>query len=432
MRPAARPGENMSRIRSWSSRMGSLRFAVGALALTALVVGFSPTALGQPVGASTSNTAPPSRAVGPIGPGEHASCPASHHHTARCLSIWRRGTPRRASAALSGAVARPAKGLGPADIRSAYRLPATGGHGQTIAVVDAFDNPNVVSDLKAYRKAWGLPACSTSGGCFRKVNQRGGTKAPAGDPDWGVETALDVQAVSAACPGCSILLVEADDDSLASLGAAVNTAVRLGANVVSNSYGTDEFTGMIALGRKYYLHPGTAIVASSGDSGFTAASFPAVLATTWSVGGTTLNGSAGKGWNEDAWEGAGSGCSAWIAKPAVQKDPNCEMRTVADVSAVADPDTGFAVYDTYGLDEDDGWIVVGGTSVSAPLISGMIGLAGNAATASTPAYAYAHRSGLNDVVGGSNGYCGGDYLCTGVKGYDAPTGLGTPKGLSAL
>ena len=131
-------------------------------------------------------------------------------------------------------------------------------------------------------------------------------------------------------------------------------------------------------------------------------------------------------------EGAGSGCSAYIAKPAWQTDRNCDMRTTSDISAVADPETGLAVYDTFGLGADNGWVVVGGTSLSAPLVAGMIGTAGNAARLDSAQWVYTHRSGLKDVTGGSNGYCGGDYLCTGTKGYDAPSGLGSPRGVGAL
>ncbi len=149
------------------------------------------------------------------------------------------------------------------------------------------------------------------------------------------------------------------------------------------------------------------------------------------VGGTTLRHS-GTSWRQRAWSGAGSGCSAYFAKPAWQTDRHCSMRTTSDVSAVADPETGLAVYDTFGLGPDNGWIVVGGTSLSAPLVSGMIGLAGNAAQLGSARYIYEHRSALDDVVGGSNGFCGNDYLCTAKAGYDAPTGLGTPRGTGAL
>jgi subtilase family serine protease len=417
--------------------------ATATQALALPVGGAAGSAGSSPASATAGSTTAGNTTAGRVArsTGRHASCHTPARGGVRCLSLWRRSASEpainpqalsTATVAAPAAVAKPKEGFGPADIRSAYKLPATGAKGQTIAIVDAFDNPNVEKDLAAYRAAWKLPACTTANKCFRKVDQRGGKSYPDGDPGWGVEIALDVQAVSAACPACKILLVEADEPSFEAMGAAVNTAVRLGAKVVSNSYGADEFNGILALGKKYYTHPGVAIVASSGDFGFTAASFPAVLKTTWAVGGTSLYKTKSGGWTEDAWWGAGSGCSAWVTKPVAQKDTNCDMRTVADISVVADPDTGFAVYDTYGLDEDNGWIVVGGTSLSAPLLSGMIGLAGNAKTAATPAYAYAHRTGLKDVVGGSNGYCGGDYLCTGVKGYDAPTGLGSPLGLKAL
>jgi len=360
----------------------------------------------------------------------HRACdrqvPARH---VRCFALWRRvgGDVQAASTA----VAPPRHGYGPADIASAYQLDQTLGAGQTIAIVDAYDNPNAEKDLAVYRDTWGLPPCTTASGCFRKVDQRGGSTSPRGDPGWGVEIALDVQAVSASCPNCKILLVEADSASLRSIGKAVATAVRLGADVVSNSYGGDEFNGTLALGASYYTHPGVAQVASSGDFGFGPAEFPASWATVVAVGGTSLM-QTNTGWDESAWWGAGSGCSAWIDKPAWQHDKHCPTRMVADVSAVADPETGFAVYDTYGLGRDNGWIVVGGTSLSAPLIAGMIGLAGNASALDSARYIYSHRDGLADVVGGSNGYCGRDYLCNAKVGYDGPTGLGSPRGTSAL
>jgi subtilase family serine protease len=364
----------------------------------------------------------------------YRSCATADEGRFRCMSVWHGTTAsappsRTQQGEGSGAAAapKPPSGLHPTNIRSAYDLPLRGKKNQTVAIVDAFDNPNVEQDLAVYRSAFGLSGCTTANGCFRKVDQRGGTRYPEGDPGWGVEISLDVQAVSASCRTCKILLVEADDDSFEAIGAAENTAVRLGATVVSNSYGTDESGAMWDYAKRFYTHPDVAIVASSGDYGFTTASFPAVLQTTWAVGGTRLKKTKSGGWTEDAWEGAGSGCSAYVDKPAVQKG-----RTVADLSAVADPDNEFSVYDTYGLDEDNGWIAVGGTSLSAPLVAGMIGLAGNAQKVASPTYLYTHRSGLRDVRGGSNGYCGGDYLCTAVKGYDAPTGLGSPRGLTSL
>lgn len=358
----------------------------------------------------------------------HRSCGVAAPGTVRCMSVWKRtGSTVAGRAAL--APPPPAALIGAKDVVKAYRLDTTRGAGQTIAIVDAFDNPNVEKDLAVYRSAFGLSSCTTANGCFRKVNQRGGAKPPVGDPGWGVEIALDVQAVSASCPRCTILLVEADDNSFESIGAAVNTAVRLGADVVSNSYGGDEFSRDLAFSKRFYTHPGVAQVASSGDFGFTTASSPAVYGQMIAAGGTTLTRRPGGGYAEQAWFGAGSGCSAWIPKPAWQKDTHCLMRTTSDVSAVAD---NFAVYDTFGLGPDNGWISVGGTSVSAPLLSGMIGLAGNAPLLDSARFIYNHRAGLRDITVGSNGFCGGDYLCNAKPGYDGPTGLGTPAGVGSL
>ncbi|AHH94921.1 peptidase S8 [Kutzneria viridogrisea] len=330
-------------------------------------------------------------------------------------------------------VSAPPAGFGPAELREAYKLPATGGAGQTIAIVDAYDNPSAEADLAVYRKQFGLPECSTANGCFRKVNQRGdATPLPKPDSGWGVEIALDLDMASAACPQCKLLLVEGDDPSFAGLAQSVDTAVKLGASVVSNSYGADEFNGMDTYAGSY-KHPGVPILASSGDAGFQPASFPAVLTSVISVGGTSLTRSAGaRGWSETAWSGAGSGCSAWVAKPAWQHDPNCRLRTSSDVSAVADPKTGLAVYDTYGLGQRAGWLVVGGTSASSPFVAGVLALAGHGKQINDASFLYTRADKLFDVVGGSNGFCGEDYLCTGLPGYDAPTGLGTPDGIGAF
>ncbi|HEV2377495.1 MAG TPA: S8 family serine peptidase, partial [Streptosporangiaceae bacterium] len=255
---------------------------------------------------------------------------------------------------------------------------------------------------------------------------------------------LDVSMVSAACPHCKIIVVEASSPQLNSLATAEDTAVKLGAAVVSNSYGAPEgaFTQMEA---KYYDHPGHTIVASSGDSGYTTAQFPANLASVTAVGGTQLTPATNaRGWDETVWftpstsfsgGASGSGCSAWVAKPSWQHDPACsEGRTVADVSAVA---WNVAVYDSslpYGP-----WVVAGGTSVASPLIAGTYALAGNATTVA-PGNEYAHASSLFDVTTGNNDWinnshgavCAHDYLCVAKKGYDAPTGLGTPDGTSAF
>jgi hypothetical protein len=319
-------------------------------------------------------------------------------------------------------------GYAPTDLQAAYKLPAaTAGTGKTVAVVDAFDDPTAEADLAAYRAKYGLPACTAASGCFTKVGQRGGTGYPAADPGWTKEISLDLDMVSAACPLCSILLVEADTDDVADLGAAVNTAVSKGAVAVSNSYGVAS-SGSDASFDSFYNHPGVAVTASAGDNGY-GADFPAASAYVTAVGGTTLSrdGSA-RGWSESAWSGTGSGCSYGAAKPAWQSDTGCATRTVTDVAAVADPATGVAVYDTA-----DGWMVLGGTSASAPLIAAIYAMAGTPAAGSYPAqFPYSHAAQLNDVTTGSNGSCIVAYLCSSDAGYDGPTGLGTPSGVLAF
>ncbi len=275
------------------------------------------------------------------------------------------------------------QGLDPADLVSAYKLPALpapgttfASNGQTVAIVDAFDDPFAANQLKAYRSQFGLPLCGDgSVTClFRKVDQRGGTSYPRLDKGWAGEIALDIEMVSATCPMCSILLVEADDSSLNNIGAAVNKAVALGATIVSNSYGGAESRLTPSLDAAFYTHPGVAITASTGDSGF-GVSFPASGKQAIAVGGTRLTRATNaRGWKETAWSGAGSGCSAFIAKPSWQKDKGCTRRTVGDVSTVADPATGVSVYDTVNSPGSP-WVVYGGTSVSSPLIAGVIGQA---------------------------------------------------------
>ncbi|WP_406628981.1 S8 family serine peptidase [Amycolatopsis sp. WGS_07] len=326
-----------------------------------------------------------------------------------------------------------AAGYGPADLRSAYRLPDTGGAGETIAIVDAGDAPTAEADLAVYRQTYGLPPCTTANGCFRKVNQHGDpAPLPPRQGSWPVETALDLDMASAACSQCKLLLVEGDDASFEALAVSVDTAVKLGATVVSNSYGATESRQSNDFAA-HYRHPGVAIVASSGDSGFAAPSFPAVYSSVIAVGGTSLSkADNARGWTESVWKGASSGCSAWVAKPAWQKDPNCPGRTVADVSAVADPVTGLAVYETTVA---TGWILTGGTSASAPFVAGVIALAGHHDQYPDASRLYAQAGQLNDIVRGDNVQyeeCGGDYLCTGVPGYDGPTGNGTPNGLAAF
>ena len=343
----------------------------------------------------------------------------------------------------SGSGAKTGKGLhalvtpagyGPADLDSAYGLPsATAGGGATVAIVDAYDDPTAEADLAVYRAQYGLPACTTANGCFRKSDQRGGTAYPPGDYDWAGEISLDLDMVSAVCPHCGILLVEADTADDASLGAAENTAVALGAKYVSNSWGSSENQSGNASGDAYYKHPGVAITFSTGDFGYSyGPSYPASLSYVTAVGGTSLSRSstASRGWSEYAWSSGGSGCSAYQPKPSFQLDSGCANRVEADVSAVADPATGVSVYDSY---DGSGWNVYGGTSASSPIIASTYALAGTPGAGTYPnAYPYAHTADLNDVTGGANGTCSPAYFCTAESGYDGPTGLGTPIGTAAF
>jgi subtilase family serine protease len=245
--------------------------------------------------------------------------------------------------------------------------------------------------------------------------------------------------VSAACPNCNILLVEATEDPNSPYGIvfddalqAIKTAVQLGATAISNSYGFPESAALIADGEPVLNAPGVSIFASSGDGSFASGLiYPASSQYVIAVGGTNLAKSpgTGRGWTETTWSNAGSGCSAYVNKPAWQTDSACPQRMVADVSAVADPATGVAVYmPMYDMSGDylgGGWGVVGGTSVSSPLLAGIFaasGLAGNNAS-----YVYANGNDFNDVTAGANGICTSLYECTAEVGYDGPTGVGTPN-----
>jgi subtilase family serine protease len=342
------------------------------------------------------------------------------------------GTPMSAHAESDLTAAAAPSGFGPSSLQAAYNLPsASGGSGQTVAIVDAYDDPKAEADLGVYRSQYGLSACTTANGCFKKVNQTGGTSYPRGDSGWAEEESLDLDMVSAACPNCKILLVEASSASMTNLGTAVNTAVQLGAKFVSNSYGGSESSSDSTYDSTYFNHPGVAITVSSGDNGY-GVEYPAASKYVTAVGGTSLKtASTSRGWADTVWSGAGSGCSADDAKPTWQTDSGCARRTVADVSAVADPNTGVAVYDSYR--SATGWMVFGGTSASSPLIAATYALAGAPSSGSYPAsFPYAHTSALYDVTSGSNGSCSGSYLCTGSTGYDGPSGLGVPNGTAAF
>jgi subtilase family serine protease len=384
-------------------------FCAGAL-LTACSQSSTNT---MPVGSSSESPLTRQTALSTLA-FEHA-CGAVAAGFARCHSLWA-ATPN----------ASGPSGYGPSNLQTAYSLPSsTAGSGQTVAIVDAYDDPKAESDLGVYRTTYGLSACTMANGCFRKVDQTGGTNYPRGDRGWAEEISLDVDMVSAICPNCHILLVEAKTNSFANLAAAVDEAAKLGANEISNSYGGSEYSNEVS-DQSHYNHPGIAITVSSGDSGY-GVEFPAASQYVTATGGTTLSESRTGTYSETVWSGAGSGCSAYISQPSWQTIDNhgiCANRMVADVAADADPNTGVSVYDTY---HQTGWLVFGGTSVASPIIASTYALAGNASSVTYGSYSYSHTSSLHDITSGSNGSCG-TFLCNGEVGYDGPTGNGTPDG----
>jgi hypothetical protein len=433
------------------------------------------------------------RTVCPAPHARHAGCLALALHAARAGAAGVRAYASGAGAASSG----PAGGLTPGDLASAYKYsPAAGGAGQTLAIVDAFDDPNAEADLGTFDVNYSLPACTSANGCFTKVSQTGSTTAlPAADKvGWSVEIALDIEAAHSACESCKILLVEASSEDLADLAAAIDEAVRLGASEVSNSYGALE-TAMGASEQAAYDHPGVVVVAASGDSGYLNWDFvaqampapempdaPASLPTVVSVGGTSLKlTSAGARSSEAVWNDSGppsgtkfkqfaaggGGCSTQFTAPSWQQSAAgwasaaCgEKRLDNDVAAVADPYTGFDIYDSFKYSKDftTGWLTIGGTSLSSPLIAALYGLAGGAhGTSYAAATLYAHlgqSASLYDVAKGGNGYCDGlapgpcgepeaneilgnvdcqgTSACDAITGFDGPAGVGSPTGLVAL
>lgn len=340
-------------------------------------------------------------------------------------------------------------GYGPAQFHGAYSLPTQAGTPQTIAIVDAYDDPSVSKDLSVYDKTFGIPdlptcpstAASTTS-CFLKVNQSGVTSPlPSKSSGWALEIALDVETAHEICQNCKLVLVEASSSSSANLDAAEATAVRLGATEISNSWGTNgEYSGEVSENGAFD-HPGIAITVASGDNGYERFGFPAASPDVVDAGGTTLTLGAGNTYgSEKTWNGTGSGCSlyfsaqSWQGEAAGWSSTGCgTFRGVADVAADADPNTGASVYDTTRYNGRTGWFQVGGTSLASPLIAGVYALAGNAASVSYPAaLPYAHSSALHDVSEGpSTGNCS-TTACKAAAGYDGPTGLGTPSGLGGF
>ena len=303
-------------------------------------------------------------------------------------------------------------GLHPSDIVTLYAFPSGTG-GKTVAIVDAYNDPTAEKDMNVYRSRFGLPPCSSKSGCFRKVNQEGiAGKYSHASKAWAQETALDLEMVSAVCPRCPILLVEAKSASIDDLGAGVDEAVALGAVAVSNSYYTTEWPDETSED-VHYNHPGVAITASSGDTGAGVQAspyYPAASPYVTAVGATTLTGAAR---TETAWTYAGNGCSLYEPQPSFQTGVSCATRSAVDMAVVGDPQTGVTIFST----QAGGWVVAGGTSVGAPIVAAAYALSGNLAP---PSFSYAHRTGFQAIPPASPG------------GYDAETGLGFPYGVAGL
>ena len=330
-------------------------------------------------------------------------------------------------------------GYGPADLQSAYALTsdsANYGGGETVAIVDAYNDPYAANDLNAYRKQFNILPCST--GCFTQVSQTGSNTLPKNSSSWSEEISLDLDMVSAICPNCNILLVEANSASITDLATAAAYAAK-NANVVSNSYGANEFSGETYYDQ-FYSNQGVVFTASAGDSGY-GVEYPAASPNVTAVGGTTLTGSQSSTWTQTVWSGTGSGCSAYEPIPAWQPPTTslCNGRTVADTAAVADPNTGVAVYDSF---HEPGWMVFGGTSVASPLVASIYALAGNTSSVNAQNL-YLDSAKLNHVIYGSNSSGCTNYLCNAQDSvtykyngssitYNGPTGVGTPIGTAGF
>jgi hypothetical protein len=325
-------------------------------------------------------------------------------------------------------------GYSPADLASLYRIPASVTTNATVGIVDVGSDPNTGAQLSYYRAYFGLPACTKANGCFREVAQDGSTALPPTDAGWTTETAMDVQALSAVCPSCHILLVDAKSAGSADLGAAVQTAVRLGATYLSLSFGAPDSLLDRTLNLTYYNSPGVTYVAASGDSGYAGGTiFPSTAANVVAVGGTSARLVDGV-WQQSAWSYGGSGCSSASLLGAVTSlvqsllsGSYCPTgRAVADVSALADPTTGLMFY------RAGQWWYGGGTSLAAPIIAGLYALAGNHTDPLAIYQNVSTRPGsFADITAGQNGTCG-TALCTARTGWDGPTGVGTPSGLAGL
>ncbi len=452
--------------------------AVAALlAAGALAVGVGSSASAASASAASASAASAAAALAPPVYSVERACGAPRPGGAACTAmrlVPASLTPAELQASAAAQAAEAASGASPAvesenplpgyltpqDLHAAYALPTetAAASTQTIAVIDAFDDPTAEADLGVYDEEFGLPACTSANGCFRKLDQEGkASPLPPENGGWASEISIDVQMAHAICQDCRVLLVEAKSDEFTDLGAAVDAAVNAGATEISNSYAGPEEPAIASffteLNADFYDHPGVVVTASSGDCGYLneacagerrAANFPASSPDVVAVGGTSLT-EKKEVWSSTVWDDGGSGCSEIFAAPAWQSavpdfaETGCgSERSVADVAAIGDPSTGVDVYDSTpeGSGEPTGWGAWGGTSVASPIIAAEFALAGGSHGVAFPAATlYAHlgeSDDLYDVVSGGNGSCGSEISCQAAVGYDGPTGVGSPIGLGAF
>jgi subtilase family serine protease len=408
---------------------------------------FSRKAMSLDAFPSAIDAFPASAGAFPVSLSAYAAC-VPQSGVAQCHSQWRSDITANPNPQAS-----PSQILGyqPADLQNAYGVTtaaANGGSGQTIAIVVAYHDPNLNTTLSTYRAAFGLPTCSfptaTLGisaifapgawknSCLRVLWPNGNANGqgywtsvpPAFNQSWAIEEDLDVEMASAICPNCKILVSESPDATVPNLVNAVTNAVNQGATEVSNSYTLPDAASLSQYDW-HYQQNGVPMTASAGDAGY-GPGYPASVPSVTAVGGASLVNNGGT-WGEAIWPGTGSGCS-YETKPSWQTDTGCSYRTVNDLAIVADPATGVAGYSLYV----GGWTVFGGTSIGAPIVAAMYALAGNGSSINNPSMLYQNPNGFAPVTSRSNGTCYPNYLCTGGPGYDGPSGLGMPVGLSAF
>jgi subtilase family serine protease len=312
-------------------------------------------------------------------------------------------------------------GFSPAQIKSVYNFPTStsAGTGKTIAIVDAYDDPTAESDLAVFSSQYGLPACTTANGCFKKVDQNGGTSYPRTDSGWALEISLDVQWAHAIAPGAQILLVEAKTNSFTNLLPAEDYA-KTHAQYVSNSWGGSEFSGENSYD-SHFVQSGVSFFVSAGDAGLPA-EYPSSSPNVISVGGTTLNNVGKPNFSETGWSSGGGGCSVYETVTSAQssfggyKQVNCGgKRATPDVSLDADPASGVSIYDSTRYQGQSGWFKIGGTSASSPMWAARSAVAGVVVSS---AYVYGNSITYRDITSGNNG-------ASCLVGFDLCSGRGS-------